>query len=100
MGVGGRVRWELAEVGEVCVVMLGSVRRRGRCGKGVLVVVCMTSVMSLCWKTFRVCVRYWRSLVSRRLVGVKGGGGGEGLREWGWVVGALVKVVEVKPGDM
>ena len=73
MGVGGRVRWELAEeggaggsVGEVCVVRLGSVRRRGRCGEGVLVVVCMTSVMSLCWKTFRVCVRYWRSLVSRR----------------------------------
>ena len=57
MGVGGRVRWELAEVGEVCVVRLESVRRRGRCGEGVLVVVCMTSVMSLCWKTFRVCVR-------------------------------------------
>ena len=57
VGVGGRVRWGLADVGEVCVVRLGSVRRRGRCGERVLVVVCMTSVMSLCWKTFRVCVR-------------------------------------------
>ena len=64
VGAGGRVRCELVEeggagssVGEVCVVGLGSGRRKGRCGEGVLVVVCITSVMSLWWKTFRVCVR-------------------------------------------
>ena len=65
MGVGREVRWE--SVGEggvgglvgggVCVGRLGSGRRRGRCGEEVLVVVCMTSVMSLCWKTVRVSVR-------------------------------------------
>ena len=82
MGVGGKVRWELVGeggagglVGEDCVGRLGSGRRRGRCGEGVLVLVCMTSVMSLWWKTFRVCVREWRSLVSLRCVGVRVEGG-------------------------
>ena len=32
--------------------------------------------------------------------GCRGCRGEEGLREWGWVVGALVKVLKVKPGDM
>ena len=32
--------------------------------------------------------------------GCRGRRGEEGLREWGWVVGALVKVFKVKPGDM
>ena len=60
---GGRVRWEVVEEGgvrsfrEVCGVELGSGRRRGRCGEEVLAVVCMTSVMSLCWKTVRVSER-------------------------------------------
>ena len=60
VGAGGRVRWEVVEEGrsgrsfrEVCVVELGSGRQRGRCWEGV----CMTSVMSLWWKTFRVCVK-------------------------------------------
>ena len=64
MGVGREVRWESVGeggvgglVGEVCVGRLGSERRRGRGGEEVLVVVCMTSVRSLCWKTVRVSVR-------------------------------------------
>ena len=57
VGVGREVRWESDGEGGVCVGRLGSGRRRDRCGEEVLVVVCMTSVMSLCWKTARVSVR-------------------------------------------
>ena len=32
--------------------------------------------------------------------GCRGRRGEEGLREWGWAVGALVEVLKVKPGDM
>jgi hypothetical protein len=64
VGVGREVRWESdweggvgGGVGGVSVGRLGSGRRRDRCGEEVLVVVCMTSLMSLFWKTVRVTVR-------------------------------------------
>ena len=64
VGVGREVRWESdweggvsGGVGGVSVGRLGSGRRRDRCGEEVLVVVCMTSLMSLFWKTVRVIVR-------------------------------------------